>query len=91
MAITQDQVGQKNEQRDKLQIKMQELSDQRQFFNGSISNLEDRIDTFKQHLQHEREKARIASYQNNLSIPEAEQKSPNTKKRRATNNKDTQS
>ena len=62
---------------------MQELSDQRQFFHGSISNLEDRISTFKQHLQHQKEQARIANYQNNLSIPVNESKSP-PKRRRGT-------
>jgi hypothetical protein len=70
---------------------MQELSDQRQYFHGSISDLEDRVSAFRQHLQQQKEQARIANYQNNLALPEAENKSPATKKRRMTKAGDTQS
>ena len=47
VAITQDKVTQKMRQQDNLQIKMRELSDQREYFQGSINNLEDKITTFR--------------------------------------------
>eukprot|EP00355_Strombidium_rassoulzadegani_P010404 CAMPEP_0168626580 /NCGR_PEP_ID=MMETSP0449_2-20121227/10719_1 /TAXON_ID=1082188 /ORGANISM="Strombidium rassoulzadegani, Strain ras09" /LENGTH=193 /DNA_ID=CAMNT_0008668607 /DNA_START=6 /DNA_END=583 /DNA_ORIENTATION=- len=61
VAVTQDQVSQKVKQQDTIQIKMRELSDQRDFFCGSISNLEERIQTFRSYIQTQNMNAGIAN------------------------------
>jgi len=50
MNRTQEQISLKNRTNDKLQLKMKEMSDQRAFFCGTISNLEDRIGTYRSYL-----------------------------------------
>lgn len=50
VTVTQDQVSYQNKEKDLLEIKMQELNDQRNYFHGSIGTLKERIDTYRSYL-----------------------------------------
>lgn len=51
VVVTQEEAMKKNKQKDNLQMKMKELSDQRDFFCESISGLEGRIGTVRSFIQ----------------------------------------
>ena len=51
--ITQKEAEKKNDQKDKLQMKMKELSDQREYFHESISNIEGKMHTVRSYLQNQ--------------------------------------
>ena len=51
MIVTQKEAVKKNDQKDKLQMKMKELSDQREYFHESISNIEGKMHTVRSYLQ----------------------------------------
>ena len=64
--------AQKDKIKDGLAVKMQELNDQRGFFNDSISHLESKIDSFKGYM-----------VQNNLGKKEVAKRKPRVPKNTA--------
>lgn len=50
MHVAQEEAVKKNEQKEKLELKMKEVSDQRDFFHDSIGHLENKITTYKNYI-----------------------------------------
>lgn len=66
-------MGAKNRQQDNLRVKMRELTDQRNYFHGSINQLEGKIQTYRSYLQSQ-------SMQNQHNYGQGEGARPLTKK-----------
>lgn len=50
MHVAQEEAVKKNEQKEKLEMKMKEISDQRDYFHENIGQIETKISTYKHYL-----------------------------------------